>query len=449
MRNKLEGPVGGLMLSLCTQTTFSLLLYHAYSLTDTFFVANGVGGTASGAVGIFAPVLTLVNGISSTLGTGGGSVISRRLGAGENLKCRRIVGCMMFVWLLSSTAITVAGLALLEPLLDILGCTSEIRPYALDYGRIMLLSTVISTGFSSIMRAQGDIGYSTLQWSGPVLINLVLDPVFIYGFRWGISGAALATLIAQLFSAANSVYYFFFRKKTPCRVSFHDIRWNVSACKEIVSMGLPAFLGSLGSSLVGTLGNQVLGAVGGTAAISAFTIVSRVQSFASTPFSGVMQGIQPMLGVDFGRRSYARIKRTIMYSFRFALAYGVFAAVVLYFTSEQIIALFDTELLTQGGAALRVLCWALLIAGFMPIVQAYLQALGKGRQVLFLSLGGAFLIRLPALLIAGVFQTVEGVWGALAASDWLIALWAVINYINQRGAIDEKSDKKRTKPGDY
>ena len=448
MRNKLEGPVGRLMLSLCTQTTFSLFLYHAYSLTDTFFVANGVGGTASGAVGIFAPVLTLVNGISSTLGTGGGSVISRSLGARDNSKGRQVVGCMMFVWLLSSTVITVAGLALLEPLLDILGCTSEIRPYALDYGRIMLLSTVVSTGFSGIMRAQGDIGYSTLQWSGPVLINLVLDPVLIYGFRWGISGAALATLIAQLFSAANSVYYFFFRKKTPCRVTIRDIRWNAPACREIVSVGLPAFLGSLGGSLVGTLGNQVLGTVGGTAAISAFTIVSRVQSFVSTPFFGVMQGIQPILGFDFGRKNYARIKRTMRYALIFVLAYGVFAAVMLFFPSEQIIALFDKELLTQGGA-LQVLCWALVTAGFMPIVQAYLQALGKGRQVLFLSLGSVFLIRLPALLIAGVFQTVEGVWWALAASDWLIALWAVINYINQRGAIDEKSDKKQTKPGDY
>jgi len=441
VRNKLEGPVGRLMLSLCTQTTFSLLLYHAYSLTDTFFVANGVGGTASGAVGIFAPVLMLVNGISSTLGTGGGSVISRSLGAGDGSKGRAVVGCMMFVWLLSATVITVAGLALLEPLLDILGCTSEIRPYALDYGRIMLLSTVVSTGFSGIMRAQGDIGYSTLQWSGPVLINLVLDPVLIYGFRWGISGAALATLIAQLFSAANSVYYFFFRKKTPCRVTILDIRWNAPACREIVSVGLPAFLGSLGGSLVGTLGNQVLGTVGGTAAISAFTIVSRVQSFVSTPFFGVMQGIQPILGFDFGRKNYARIKRTMRYALIFVLAYGVFAAVMLFFPSEQIIALFDKELLTQGGA-LQVLCWALVTAGFMPIVQAYLQALGKGRQVLFLSLGSVFLIRLPALLIAGVFQTVEGVWWALAASDWLIALWAVINYINQRGAIDEKPDKK-------
>lgn len=348
----------------------------------------------------------------------------------------------MFVWLLCSTIITAAGLIFLDPLLGLLGCTSEIYPYAVDYGRIMLLSTVVSTGFSGIMRAQGDIGYSTLQWSGPVLINLVLDPVFIYGFRWGISGAALATLIVQLFSAANSVYYFFFRKKTPCRVTIRDIRWNAPACREIVSVGMPAFLGSLGGSLVGTLGNQVLGAVGGTAAISAFTIVSRVQSFVFTPFSGVMQGIQPMLGFDFGRKNYARIKRIMGYAFRFALIYGVFAAVMLCFTSEQIIVLFDKELLRPGGAALRVLCWTLVTAGLMPIVQAYLQALGRGRQVLLLSLGSVFFIRLPALLIAGTFQSVDRIWWALVASDWLIALWAAINYINQRGALDEKPDKK-------
>lgn len=156
----------------------------------------------------------LVSGISSILGTDGSSVISWRLGEGDGSQGRRVVGCMMFVWLLSSAVITAAGLIFLDPLL---GCTPEIYPYAVDYGRIMLMSTVVSTGFSGIMRAQGDIGYSTIQWSGPVLINLILDPVFIYGLHMGIAGAALATLIAQLFSAVNSVYYFFFRRKTPCK----------------------------------------------------------------------------------------------------------------------------------------------------------------------------------------------------------------------------------------
>ena len=430
------------MLSLCTQTTFSLFLYHVYSLTDTFFVANGVGGMASGAVGVFAPVLTLVNGISSTLGTGGGSVISRRLGEGDDSQGRRVVGCMMFVWLLCSAVITAAGLIFLDPLLDLLGCTPEIYPYAVDYGRIMLLSTVVSTGFSGIMRAQGDIGYSTIQWSGPVLINLILDPVFIYGLHIGIAGAALATLIAQLFSAANSVYYFFFRRKTPCRVALRDVRWNGPAFREMAGVGLPSFLGSLGGTLAGTLGNQVLGAVGGTAAISAFTIVSRVQSFVCTPFFGVMQGIQPMLGFDFGRRDMGRIRRIMRYAFLFALAYGLSAAVVLYFASEQVMALFNKELITQGSAALRVLCWTLAAAGLLPIVQAYLQALGQGKRVLFLSLGSVFLIRLPILLIAGTLKSMDGVWWALALSDWLIALWAVIIYKKQRGIINEKLDKK-------
>ena len=163
---------------------------------------------------------------------------------------------MMLVWLVCSFTVTAMGLLFLEPMLALLGCTSEIYPYALDYGRIMLLSTVVSTGFSGIMRAQGDIGYSTIQWSGPVIINLILDPVFIYGLQMGIAGAALATFTAQLFSAVNSVYYFFFRKSTPCNMSVKDIRWDFTIFREMVSVGLPAFLGSLGGSMCGTVLRQ-------------------------------------------------------------------------------------------------------------------------------------------------------------------------------------------------
>ena len=134
------------------------------------------------------------------------------------------------------------------------------------------------------------------------MINLLLDPLFIYGFHMGISGAAVATLIAQLFSAVNSIYYFFIRKNTPCRVVLGDIRWNRQVCKEILYIGLPAFLNSLGNSLTGMVGNQILGQVGGTQAISTYAVISRIQSFLSTPFSGIMQGIQPMLGFDWGRQ---------------------------------------------------------------------------------------------------------------------------------------------------
>lgn len=437
MGNKLERPVGRLMFALCSQSIFSLLVYHIYSLTDTYFVTNGVGSFASGAIGIVSPMLTLVYGVSSALGTGGASMISRRLGEGNTSKSREVVGCMMFVWLVFSLLATTLGLLFLKPILLLLGCTSEIYPYALDYGRIMLLSIVISTGFSGAMRAQGEVGYSTIQWCLPVIINLILDPVFIYRLKMGIAGAALATLTAQLFSAASSVYFFFFRKTTPCRISLRNIRWDTSIFQEIASIGLPSFLGNLGGSMVGALGNQVLKAIGGAEAISAFSIVNRIQSFASTPFTGVMQGIQPMLGFDSGRGDRRRVLITMRAAFLLVSAYGCAAAICFRLGSGWLMQRFteNQQILYIGAKSLTILCWALVPGGILPVVQAYLQALGYGRKALYLSLGSIFLIRLPMLLIAGMMKTLTAVWWTLALTDWFIALFATYQYRKEKNQL--------------
>lgn len=437
MGNKLEKPMGRLMFALCTQSILSLLVYHAYSLTDTFFVTNGVGSFAGGATGIVSPVLTLVNGISSTLGTGGASMISRGLGEGNISKTKAVVGCMIFVWLMFSLLMTAIGLMFLKPMLSFLGCTPEIYPYALDYGRIMLLGTVVSTGFSNAMRAQGEIGYSTIQWSFPVIINMILDPVFIYVLKMGIAGAAYATLIAQLFSAANSVYFFFFRKSTPCRISIRNIRWDSFIFREMVSIGLPSFLGSLGGSIAGTLGNHVLRTAGGAEAISAFSIVNRIQSFASTPFSGIMQGIQPMLGFDSGRGDKRRIRCTMEIAFLLVLIYGCAAAVGTRLGARQFMNIFtnDQKIFFMGVESLKILCWALVSGGMLPVVQAYLQALGYGKRALFLSLGSVVLIRLPMLLVAGTLRTLTGIWWALTLTDWFIAIWAIYQYRRERNQL--------------
>ena len=431
VKNRLEqDSIGKLMLELCTQTTLSIMIYNIYTITDTFYVSKGIGSVASGAIGIFSPVLLLVNGVSSTLGTGGASIISRRLGERNPAGGKKVVGCMMWLWVLCSLTITITGLAFLEPLLELLGSTSEIYPYAVEYGRIMLIGTIISTGFSGIMRAEGDIFYSTLQWCCPVMINLLLDPLFIYGFHMGISGAAVATLIAQLFSALNSIYYFFIRKNTPCRVALGDIRWNRQACKEILYIGLPAFLNSLGNSLTGMVGNQILGQVGGTQAIGTYAVISRIQSFLSTPFSGIMQGIQPMLGFDWGRQQRKRVKRTVAYAILGGAVYGGVIAVCVYCGAGGIVKLFsvDSEITSIGKTALQIICFSLVIGGIMPVIQAYFLALGYGKKVLFLSLESIFAIRLPLLLIAWRLDNLDIIWWILVLTEWLIAGLAVYNY---------------------
>ena len=262
------------------------------------------------------------------------------------------------------------------------------------------------------------------------MINLLLDPLFIYGFHMGISGAAVATLIAQLFSAVNSIYYFFIRKNTPCRVALGDIRWNRQACKEILYIGLPAFLNSLGNSLTGMVGNQILGQVGGTQAIGTYAVISRIQSFLSTPFSGIMQGIQPMLGFDWGRQQRKRVKRTVAYAILGGAVYGGVIAVCVYCGAGGIVKLFsvDSEITSIGKTALQIICFSLVIGGIMPVIQAYFLAVGYGKKVLFLSLESIFAIRLPLLLIAWRLDNLDIIWWILVLTEWLIAGLAVYNY---------------------
>jgi len=443
--SKLEtGSIGKLMAELCVQATFSVMLYNIYIVTDTLFVSKGVGSTASGAIGVFSPVLVFVGGISSTLGVGAGSIISRRLGEKDLTGGKTVIGCMVWVWCLCALAITVIGLIFFNTLLGVLGCTAEIYPYAVEYGRIMLLGTICSTGFSGVMRAGGDTLYSTLQWCCPVLINMALDPVLIYGFRMGITGAALATVCAQVFSLLCSIYYFFIRNATPCKIRIRDIRWDFGAFKEILSIGMPSFLNSLGNSFVGMAGNQILGTVYGTHAISTFTVISRIQAFVTTPFTGIMQGIQPMLGFDWGRKNTDRVRRTVFFALRFVLIYGSLVSMGLYAGASYIIRFFssDADVMWAGTLALKIICWATCAGGVMPVIQAFFQALGQGKRVLRLSMICIFLIRLPFLLLGGIVKNISIMWWVFVISDWIAAAMAVFSYKKFQ---KERSDGKLNK----
>lgn len=434
------------MAELCVQATFSVMLYNIYIVTDTLFVSKGVGSTASGAIGVFSPVLVFVGVISSTLGVGAGSIISRRLGEKDLTGGKTVIGCMVWVWFLCALAITVIGLIFFNTLLGVLGCTAEIYPYAVEYGRIMLLGTICSTGFSGVMRAGGDTLYSTLQWCCPVLINMALDPVLIYGFRMGITGAALATVCAQVFSLLCSIYYFFIRNATPCKIRIRDIRWDFGTFKEILSIGMPSFLNSLGNSFVGTAGNQILGTVYGTHAINTFTVISRIQAFATTPFTGVMQGLQPMLGFDWGRKNTDRVRRTVFFALRFVLIYGSLVSLGLYVGASYIIRFFssDADIMWAGTLALKIICWAACAGGVMPVIQAFFQALGQGKRVLRLSMVCIFLIRLPFLLLGGIVKNISIMWWVFVISDWIAAAMAGFSYKKfQKKRSDGKLNKEQ------
>lgn len=423
-------PLKSLLLTMCTQTTFSLILYSMYGLTDAFYVSRGVGGYASAAVGVFSPVTVLIGGITTTVGTGTGSVLSRKLGAKEQEKAADAVGCMFFLWIVCAGLITFVGLSLFEPLIRLLGAAGQILPYIRDYGKILLAGTLISTGFSGVMRANGDISYSTLQWSLPVLLNMVLDPIFIYVFHMGISGAALATLVSQMVSMLTSLYYFFIRKKTPCRITIRHIRFHRALAGEIISVGLPSFLNNLGSSLIITVFNHMLSAAGGAMALGAYAILSRITSVLFTPFTGIMQGIQPIIGYNYGDRNYKRVRDTVRCAFLADFVYGLAITLFSLAGAGLVFRLFTSreEIRMIGMQALRILSLSFCVKGFVQTAAAYFQSTGNARTAFLLSVGSICFIQLPLLLAAGLLGNITFLFTACVVSDLVAAAWAVRIY---------------------
>lgn len=425
-----QQPLKSLLLTMCSQTTFSLILYSMYGLTDAFYVSRGVGGYASAAVGVFSPVTVLIGGITTTVGTGTGSVLSRKLGANEKDKAGDAVGCMFFLWIVCAGLVTLFGLSLFEPLARLLGASGQILPYIRDYGKILLAGTIISTGFSGVMRANGDISYSTLQWSLPVFMNMVLDPLFIYVFHMGISGAALATLASQAVSMVTSLYYFFIRKKTPCRISPGQIRFHRALAREIISVGLPSFLNNLGSGLVIAVFNHMLSAAGGAMALGAYSILSRITSVLFTPFTGIMQGIQPIIGYNYGDRNYKRVRDTVRCALKADFFYGL-AVTLLSLAGAGLVFRFFTdreEIRMIGTQALRIMSLSFCVKGFVQTAAAYFQSTGNARMAFLLSIGSICLIQLPILLTAGLLGNITVLWAACAAGDVVTAVWAVLIY---------------------
>ncbi|MCA9956772.1 MAG: hypothetical protein KC434_18710, partial [Anaerolineales bacterium] len=201
--------IGKLLWEMSSQTTFSLLVYAIYSITDTYFLSVGINSLAAAGASIISPVLIALGAVATTVGAGGASVVSRALGEENEAKASRTVANTYLIFWTAAISITILGAIFIEPIVYLLGATETIAPYAVVYGRIIFLGAITSTGFSTIIRADGNIRYSTAIWVIPVTANLVLSWLFVMVLQIGVAGAALATVAGQAISAGMAVYFFF------------------------------------------------------------------------------------------------------------------------------------------------------------------------------------------------------------------------------------------------
>jgi len=418
-------PIPRLLARNSVQTTLSVATYGVYALTNAFFVSRWVGPIALASVNVAAPLLMLIGAVATTVGTGGASVLSRALGGGDLTRAARATGTSLGAYWILSTVLGILGIVFLDPLVHLLGATGEVAQYAKSYAVILLAGSITATGFSSLVRAEGRMRYSTMEWIIPVVTQMVLDPVFIIGFGLGVRGAALGTVGGQLVSAGMGVYYFLLQRRRLYRVRARDLVPDRRLLREIAAVGAPTFVAGLGVTSLSIVTNNLLALTGGAVALSAYAIAARIGTFVAMPQLGLTQAMQPIVGYNHGAGRNDRAHHAASLSMKVSVLYGVGATLVVALAARLIAGAFTADTVTADAAAtaLRTLAFAYPLGGLVALTAAWYQSRGYARPSFILSVGTILLVKLPVLLVLARFGT-QGIWWSFPVGEALSALAA-------------------------
>lgn len=421
-------PVHKLLLSMGVQTTMSLMLFSVYSLTDTFFIARGISAFAAGGVSLTLPIMMVLGAVSTTLGAGGASIVSRALGKGDKERAAHTTANSFMIFWAAAILFTLVGMIFLDPIMKLMGADETLMPYAKGYARIIFLGAVTSTGFSSIIRAEGNTKFSMYIWVFPVLINLVFDPLFIFAFKWGVEGAAAATVLGQAVSAGMSIYYFFFSKRDAYKVELRHFKPKLKLVGEIISIGSPSLISQVGMSFMTVTINQILLQSGGAVAITAFGIVSRIQSFLVIPQNGIVQGMQPIVGFNLAAGALERVKKAFWMAVVGSGVYGLLTMAVGVIFARPLVGVFikEADIGVLAVAALGIVALSFPVKGVPTIVAALFQAEGKPFLSVAVSVGRLLAVQLPAILLMNRLYSLNGIWFSFVVADAVTCVAALL-----------------------
>lgn len=423
-----ETPVEPLICRMAVPTIISMLITSIYNMADTFFVGR-IGTSATAAVGIVFSLMAIIQAIGFFFGQGSGNYISRKLGAREVEEASRMAATGFFSALLTGAAVMVLGFCFSEPFCRLLGATETIMPYAQDYMRLILIGAPYMTAalvLNNQLRLQGNAFYAMIGLVSGGLLNIALDPLFIFGFGLGISGAALATILSQLVSF-SLLLLGCNRTAGNLPIRFRHFSPSVARYCAIVNGGLPS-LCRQGLASVATICLNTAAGPFGDAAIAAMSIVTRLTQFAASAVLGFGQGFQPVCGFNYGAGRYDRVRR----GFWFCVVVASVVLVVLSSLGEifapGLIALFradDAQVIAIGAKALRLQCITFPLLGWVTLCNMLLQNIGKVTQASILSVARQGLFFLPLILLLPMTFGLLGVQICQPISDVLTFVIAI------------------------
>lgn len=423
-----ETPVSRLVTSLAVPTVCGMLVSSIYNITDTFFVSQ-LGTSASAAVGVVFSIQSLIQAVGFSIAMGSGSMVSRRLGQKDSESASKFVSSAFAMALVFGTLLGVFGLLFLEPVLSLIGSTETMMPHSVAYARYILAAAPIfaaSFVLNVAMKSQGNAMLSTLGMAAGNLLNVVLDPLLIFGLKMGTAGAALATAISQCVSFL-ALLWCFLKKQDTLHIKWSLVSRDVHDYITIVRVGSPTLCrqgcGSIASAL---LNNRAM--LFGDAAVAAMSIANRVYNVIRSILVGIGQGFQPVAGFNYGAKRPDRVKA----AFRFTLVLGTGVALLstglLAVSAPQLMALFrrdDPEVIRMGSQALRMLCVVLPLLGYSTYVNQMLQCLGRSGQATFLASCRQGTLYVPLILVLPALLDFTGIQLTQPIADGLTFLVSI------------------------
>lgn len=421
-------PVSRLITGLAVPTIMSMLVTSIYNMADTYFVSQ-ISTETSAAVGIVFPIMTIIQAFGFAIGMGSASLISRLLGQKENEKARKISATGFYTAIFTGLLIFTAGSIFSSQVMKMGGASENVLPYAKAYARYIFFGAPImcaSFVMNNILRSEGKSFFAMLSLVSGGILNIFLDPIFIFKLNLGISGAAIATLISQCVSFSLLASWFI-RGKAICSLNVKYFSAKFRSILKIFANGAPSLARQGLASIATILLNRAC-VVYGDHAVAAMTIVTKIVMFVASIMIGIGQGFTPVSGYNYGAKRYDRVKKAYWFTvFSGMFVLGIFATVVFIFAPE-ILRLFrkdDLEVIKIGTVALR---WQIAVIPLHPIIvttNMLLQSTGKIPQATFLSCNRQGVYFIPFILILPFFMGLFGVEIAQAAADFLSILTAI------------------------
>lgn len=443
LKYMLETPVNKLIPQLAVPTIISMLVTSIYNMADTFFVSQ-IGTSASGAVGIIFSVMAMIQAIGFTLGMGSGNNISRALGNQDEGKASVFAATAFYTSALIGIVILIGGTIFSKPMVYFLGATPTIAPYAQDYARYILIAApfmMASFVMNNILRSQGNAVFAMIGITTGGILNMILDPIFIFGLNMGISGAAVATMLSQMVSF-GILWYQCNRQTDSVTIQLKNFCPSWSVYGQILHAGLPSFCRQGLASVAAVVLNFAAGPYG-DAAIAAMSIVTRFMMFINSSLIGFGQGFQPVCGFNFGARRYDRVLEAFWFCVKVAVIMLSAFGVVAFLFSRPIIASFrreDLQVIEIGTLALRLQLLTMPFQAWVIMVNMLTQSIGYGFRASLVAMGRQGLFLIPVLLI---FPRIFGILGLQMAQPVADMMTFVLATVVVIGIIKELNQLKR------